>query len=68
MPTSADGLTATELRQAAHLAARDAGGAFIPDLHVQKMREYLDRTTDGDVDWLLALAGYLRAVLDRASS
>lgn len=66
--TSADGLTPTEDREAAHLAARAAGGVFIPGIHVAKMREYLDRIDDGDgdTDFALALAGYLRAALDRA--
>ena len=60
--------TPAELRQTAHLAARDAGGLYLPGEVVAHLHTYLDQIVAGDQDAQLVLAGYLRAALDQASA
>ena len=60
--------TGGELAELAHLAARDAGGAFLPGDALEDMRRLLDRVAGGDTDAPFLLAGYLRSALDRAAA
>jgi hypothetical protein len=56
-------LTDTERRQVAELAARDAGGVFVPRGGLHDLEDYLSRHRAGDATASLELAAYLRTFL-----